>query len=205
MKMVRTFCAVAIGVIGLARPASADWLLTGYVAPLFSVQTSSSTSVNLPAERFDNSVGLGLNIASAFPGAGNLGFELDWGWYQKGLQTSNVLGTRYASRLMSLTTNFFYSPGIARVRPYFSLGPSFEYRVDDALAQFTTPSGWAAGFNGGAGVIGFATQRLGVRVDARYFRNFGDFYDLRAEATQRRSGWNNLTFIRTFLGVTVVL
>jgi len=205
MKTIRTFCALLIGVVGVARPACADWLLTGYVAQLFNVKTSQSTELNLPAEKFDNSLGFGFNLASAFPGRGNLGFEFDWAWQQKALRTSDVFGTTFASRLMTLNTNFFYSPATPHARPYFSLGPTFEYRTDDSLARFVTPSGWGVGLNAGAGVMAFATQRLGVRLDGRYYRNFGEFYDLRTDVLQRRSGWNNLQFLRAFFGLTVVL
>jgi hypothetical protein len=194
-----------VGILGMARPASADWLLTGFVAPLFNVKTSETSEFLVPAEKFDDSVGFGINLASAFPTRGNLGFELDWAWYQNGMQTSDVFGTAFASRLMSISTNVFYSPAIPRVRPYFSVGPNFMYRSDDDAAVVETPSGWAVGINGGAGVIAFVTQRFGARIDLRYYRNFGDFYDIREDATQRRSGWNNLQFIRVFAGATVVL
>jgi outer membrane protein with beta-barrel domain len=205
MKIARTFCVLLVGVAGLASPASADWLLTGYVAPLFNVKTSAATGLNLPAERFDDSVGIGVNVASAFPSRGNLGFELDWSWHQKALRTSDVFATSFASRLMSISTNFFYSPAIPWARPYFSVGPSFHYRMDDALSTFAIPSGWAFGINGGAGVMVFATNRFGARIDARYFRNFGAFYDLRSDVIERNSGWNDLQSLRVFAGVTVVL
>lgn len=205
MRKSSVIFVLLVGILGMARPASADWLLTGFVAPLFNVKTGESTAPPLPAEKFDDSIGFGVNLASAFPARGNLGFELDWAWHQNGMHTSDVFGTDYPSRLMSISTNFFYSPAIPRLRPYFSVGPHFAYRSDDDTSLAGVPSGWAVGINGGAGVIAFVNQRFGVRIDGRYYRNFGDFYDLREESTRRRNGWNNLQFIRVFVGATVVL
>jgi hypothetical protein len=204
-RQVGVFCAVLVGIVGSARPVSADWLFTAYAAPLYNVKTAASTNSGLPAETFDNSVGFGVNFASAFPSRGNLGFELDWAYSPKGLHTSEVFGTAYASRLMSISTNFFFSPAVPRVRPYFSLGPSFSFRSDDSTVLAATPSGWAVGVNGGAGLIAFITQRFGLRLDVRYNRNFGDFYDLREDVTQRSSGWSDLEYLRGFVGVTIVL
>ena len=190
-----------VALLATAHPASADWLLTGFVAPIFNVKTSESNIA--PAETFDSSTGFGVNLASAFPARGNLGFELDWAWYPKAMHTSDQFDDLFASKLMSISTNFFYSPGIPRFRPYFSVGPDFGYRSDHSDAQFGTPSGWAVGINGGGGLILFANERFGGRVDFRYSRKFGDFYDLGSGAT--RSGWSNLQFFRIAFGATMVL
>jgi hypothetical protein len=178
------------------------------VGPIFNVKTSETDLA--PAENFDGSTGFGVNLASAFPARGNLGFELDWAWYPKAMHTSDqpFFGDPefFASKLMTISTNFFYSPGIAPFRPYFSVGPTFGYRSDHDDSQFPVPSGWAVGINGGGGVIAFVNQRFGGRVDFRYQRNFGDFYDISPDAGgQRRSGWADLQFFRLFFGATVVL
>ena len=194
-------CTALAGILATAHPASADWLLTGFVAPIFGVKTSESDIA--PAESFDSSTGFGVNLASAFPGRGNLGFELDWAYYPNALHTSDQFDDIFASKMMSISTNFFYSPAIPRFRPYFSLGPDFGYRSDHDDAQAGTPSGWAVGFNGGGGLMMFANERFGARVDFRYSRKFGDFYDLASGAS--RSGWKNLQFLRLAFGATLVL
>jgi hypothetical protein len=170
-----------------------------------NVKTSETDALFIPAENFDGSMAFGVNLASAFPSRGNLGFELDWGYYPSAMQTSDVFGTAYASKLMTISTNFFYSPATPRARPYFSVGPNFGYRSDHSDAIVDTPSGWAWGINGGGGVMVFANNRFGGRVDFRYYRNFGDFFDLSSGATTRRSGWSDLQFFRIFFGATVVL
>ena len=71
--------------------------------------------------------------------------------------------------------------------------------------MFETHSGWAVGINAGGGLMAFLNERFAARIDARYFRNFGDFYDITREAGVRRSGWNDLQFIRMFFGGTFVL
>jgi len=194
-------CAVLAAIVVSARPASADWLLSGFVGPIFNVKTSESDF--FPAENFDSSAGFGVNLASAFPGRGNLGFELDWALYPKAMHTSDLSGDTFASKLMTVNTNFFYSPGLAPFRPYFSVGPTFGYRSDHGDAAFETPSGWAVGINGGGGVIAFVNQRFGGRVDFRYQRNFGDFYDITGAGGA--SGWKDLKFFRLFVGGTFVL
>ena len=186
-------CAVLAGIVWSARPASADWLLSGFVGPIFSVKTSESDVA--PAENFNSSVGFGVNLASAFPAQGNLGFELDWAFYPNAMRTSDEFDDLFASKLTSISTNFFYSPGVAPFRPYFSVGPTFGYRSDHGDAVIETPSGWAVGINGGGGVIAFVNQRFGGRVDFRYQRNFGDFYDIRPDAGERQNGWKDLAVL----------
>jgi hypothetical protein len=181
------------------------------VGPIFNVKTSASESGLIPAENFDGSTGFGVNLASAFPARANLGFELDWAWYPKAMHTSDqpavVDGSYdyYASKLMTIGTNFFYSPAVSRFRPYFSVGPTFGYRSDHGDAKEEIPSGWAVGINGGGGVIAFVNERFGGRVDFRYQRNFGDFYDITPDAGERANGWRDLQFFRLFFGATVVL
>jgi hypothetical protein len=175
------------------------------VGPIFNVKTSESESGLILAENFDGSTGFGVNLASAFPARANLGFELDWAWYPKAMHTSDVYGDFFASKLMAISTNFFYSPAVSRFRPYFSVGPTFGYRSDHGDAMEEIPSGWAVGINGGGGVIAFVNEGFGGRVDFRYQRNFGDFYDIRPDAVVRNSGWTDLQFFRLFFGATVVL
>lgn len=199
-------CAVLVGIAGTPNSAYADWLLTGFFGPITGVKTSESEVVGAPDESYDSSVGFGVNLASAFPNRGNLGFELDWAVYPSGLKTSSEFDTFFASKLMSISTNFFYSPSIPRVRPYFTVGPNFSYRSDHEESSAEIDSGWAVGINGGGGVMVFANERFGGRVDLRYYRNFGDFYNLRTDVEgTRSSGWNNLKFFRIFFGGTVVL
>lgn len=211
VRRIGMVCMTVALTLGAARTASADWLLTGFVSPLFGVKTSEQVfedfDFTLPPEEFDSSTGFGFNLASAFPNRGNLGFEIDFGYYPKALHDSSELGDFLASKMIGISTNFFYSPAVPRVRPYFSVGPTFHYRSDHDDAFFESPSGWAVGMNGGGGVIVFATQRFGGRIDLRYFRNFGQFYDLREEPEfgERATGWKDLRYFRVFIGGTVVL
>jgi opacity protein-like surface antigen len=198
-------CVTLVGSAATPPAASADWLLTGFVGPITNVKTSESATTLVDAEQFDSSVGFGVNLASAFPSRANLGFELDWAYLKDALKTSDVYGTDYASKVMTVSTNFFYSPAIPRVRPYFSVGPSFSYRSDRDDSLFTTESGWAVGMNVGGGVMAFANERFAGRVDVRYFRNFGDFFDITPGSTLRSNGWKDLQFFRFFFGGTVVL
>jgi outer membrane protein W len=203
-RALRILCMAALGIVGAVRPAAADWLLTPFVGLVFNVRTAEATDLLIPAEKFKDSRGFGLNLASAFPARANLGFEVDFAYYPEALRDSDQFGTLFASKLVMIGTNFFYSPAVPRFRPYFSVGPSFGYRLDHSDATVSTPSGWGIGVNGGAGVMAFVTQRIGIRADARYFRNLGDFYDLRDDVEGRRTGWKDLQFVRVFVGATFV-
>jgi opacity protein-like surface antigen len=196
-------CAMFALLLVAPKQASADWLLTGFIGPLTNVKTSEAPGI-ARAETFAGSTGFGVNLASAFPGAGNAGFELDWGYYPKALEESDVFETAFAQKLMVVSTNFFFSPSIPRVRPYFSAGPMFTNKSDTTLARLDTASAWAIGFNAGGGVIVFANERVGARIDLRYHRNITDFIDL-ADVGAGTQGWNKLTFFRVFFGGTVVL
>jgi hypothetical protein len=193
---------VLLWFLAAPRTASADWLLTGFVGKIAKVKTQPSGT--FPAETFTSTKGFGVNLASAFPTKGNIGFELDLGIYNNGLANSDVFGTQDPSKLMSVSTNFFYSPGIPRVRPYFSAGPSFTYRRDKGVTATPLPSAWAAGFDAGGGLIVFANEHLGGRFDVRYNRNIGDFVAL-TDIKAGGQAWNNLSFWRVFVGATVVL
>jgi hypothetical protein len=204
-RVARITGVVLVVVLGSATPASADWLFTGYINWLKNVETTGSTTLASPAEKFDDSLGFGINFASAFPSRNNLGFEFDWGIYPEGLQHGDVFGDVFKSRLMSISTNFFFSPAVPRVRPYLTVGPNFAYRWDYTDVQLPTPSGWSVGVNAGGGVIAFINRRVGARMDVRYARHFGEFYDLREEALTRRTGWSDLQYLRAFAGLTFVI
>ncbi len=207
LKRVIVTCGFLFAVVGAPKPAMADWLLTGFIGPITNVKTDASTGSTrtFPAEKFDSSRGFGVNLASAFPTKGNVGFELDWGVYNKGMERSDIAGTQFASKLMSVSTNFFYSPSIPRVRPYFSAGPNFVNRSDiTGTVRFAAPSSWAVGMDAGGGVMAFVNEHIAGRLDLRYYRNFGDFVDLKNVSAGGQS-WNNLQFFRVFVGATAVL
>src|SRR5262249_54290523 len=95
-----------------------------------------------------------------------------------------------------------------RARPYFSVGPSFSYGRNETVStdnKTQLQSGWAVGINGGGGVILFANNKFGARIDLRYYPNFGSFYELNLTDLPTRTLWNDLHFFRLFFGGTVVL
>lgn len=203
MKRFIAVLVVLMAVMAAPRQASADWLLTGFIGQVTSVKAKDFT----PEETFASSRGYGINIASAFPASGGLGFELDWGLYPKLLQDSSEFGTFFASKAMTIAPNFFWSPAVPRVRPYLAVGPAFTYKQALAEATIAEDPVWALGFNVGGGVFIFAGERGGARIDVRYFRNIGEFYDLRTitQGAPTSALYKDLSYIRIFFGGTVVL
>ena len=196
-------CAVVLAtVVGFPAVASADWLLTGFAGALSNVKTKATDS--FPGETFKGSRALGVNLASAFAKKGNAGFELDWGVYNKALADSDRFGSEFASKLMAVSTNLFYSPAIPRYRPYITVGPTFTYRSDREENRDPLEGGWAVGFNAGGGLIAFLNEYVGGRIDVRYTRNIGDFVALTSVGDGGQL-WNNLSYWRVVAGATVVL
>ena len=201
--MIKRFivgCAVLAACGATPREASADWLLTGFIGQLTSVKAKDFAS----EETFASSRGYGINIASAFPASGGLGFELDWGIYSKLLQDSSEFDNVFASKVMTISPNFFWSPAVPRVRPYLAVGPAFSYKQPLAEADIPEDPVWALGFNVGGGVFIFAGERGGGRFDVRYFRNIGEFYNLQ-DVAAGGAAYQDLIYIRIFFGGTLVL
>lgn len=199
-RVIGTIC-LCVCFVAFPRSASADWLFSAFVGPIRGVQTNATGS-GVPAESFEGSNGIGLNVATAFPSRANLGFEFDWGIYNNALKTSDVFGTDFAAKVMSFSPNFFYSMSTSRVRPYVAIGPSFNYRSDrdESTAEF--PGGWGVGLNAGGGAMVFVNEHVAGRADVRIFRNFGDFVDL-TDVDSGGQQWNGLRFVRVFFGVTL--
>ena len=113
-KTRRVLCVALAVIVCVARPASADWLLSGFVSPLFNVKTSATNDDDgfeiVPPENFDSSVGYGVNLASAFPARANLGFEIDFGFYPAAMKKGDQFGEDFASKLMTKAARSGFDP-----------------------------------------------------------------------------------------------
>jgi opacity protein-like surface antigen len=167
-RVIGTALLAGTVIVGVARPASADWLLNPFVGVTFEGEGSNKPRV------YGGSV--------AFMGGGIVGLELDaavapdfFGSFE-GLAETN-LSTVMGNLIIGAPLG---SPG---ARPYVSGGLGLiraRASLLDDLADVTEQS---LGMNVGAGVIAFFSDHVGIRFDARYFRNMrdraaGDDFDL---------------------------
>ena len=88
-------------------------------------------------------------------------------------------------------------PGATRFGPYVTAGLGvIRAMFDSANDQFDTAQN-NFGFNAGGGVMYALTDRVGVRVDLRYFRAFVD------DRTNEGGFFKDYGFLRATFGVTV--
>jgi opacity protein-like surface antigen len=109
-------------------------------------------------------------------GGGVIGGELDFGYSPSFFGTENVFGNNNVVTLMGnlivgIPLGGTRGPG---VRPYVIVGGGLIRSKIDVLALDISSNDF--GIDAGGGVMGFFTDRVGLRGDLRYFRTgFGDF------------------------------
>lgn len=171
--VVRT-AAVLLFLIGFARPASADWLLTPYLGITFG-GAADFGDVGDFDDNFEKKMAFGA--AATWMGAGIIGFEVDFGSTPNFFETTTGDGNFEFgdSNVTTLMANLIVGAPIGGqsgvgVRPYASGGVgllrsnvSFDGLVDDLNRN-------EFGLNLGGGAHVFFTDNFGLRGDVRYFR-----------------------------------
>jgi hypothetical protein len=164
--------ALILGLLGgLARPASADWLLTPYAGVVFSGGADFGDLGGV-RENLERRATFGGSIK--WMGAGIIGLELDFGttpnFYRPITRDSNVT-TLMGNLVIGAPFGGTAGPG---VRPYVSGGAGLlRSRIDPGdLFDEVRSDDW--GINVGAGVHTFFNDVVGLRLDARYFRSMSD-------------------------------
>ena len=147
--------------------ASAEWILTPFIGASFAAGTDNTD--------FDTIVdGSKMTYGGTitYLGAGILGFEVDFGYspeYFNG--DDDDLDFVDTSNVTSMMANVVLSAPRGAFRPYGTAGvgilKTFVNDVDDAFDIDDNN----LGYNLGGGVMGFFTDRIGVRGDLRYFRS----------------------------------
>ena len=162
--MKRLLVITAMALCLAPATASAEWILTPFIGASFAGGTD-----NTDFEIEGSKLTYGGTIT--YLGAGILGFEVDFGYspeYFNGDDDDTDLID--SSNYTSLMGNVVLSSPRGAFRPYGTAGvgllKTFVNDVDDAFDIDRS----GLGFNVGGGVMGFFTDRVGVRGDVRYFR-----------------------------------
>jgi hypothetical protein len=159
--------------------ASADWLFTPFIGMNFGSSVTFNDAFGDFDDEFEKRGTFGASLA--WMGAGAIGFELDFGYTPNFFETTegegdfdygdNNLTTFMANLVIGAPIGGQSGPGI---RPYASGGVGIiRSHIDDAFDLFDVSSNdW--GFNAGAGIVGFFSDKVGIRGDIRYFRSLQD-------------------------------
>jgi len=162
---------------GLAKPASADWLLTPYVGVVFG-GSANNLDINDLSDEFEQRISFGAGLT--WMGAGKLGFEVDYhlapNFYQITdggqdidlLELDSSVQTLMANVVLGAPIGGTSGPG---VRPYAVGGIGLmRSSLSGADDLFDNLSENELGFNVGGGLHAFFSDNLGMRADVRYFR-----------------------------------
>ncbi len=159
--------------------ASADWLFTPFIGMNWGSSVTFNDAFGDFEDEFEKRGTFGASLA--WMGAGAIGFELDFGYTPNFFESTegeedidygdNNLTTFMANLVIGAPIGGQSGPGI---RPYASGGVGIiRSQIDDAFELFDVSSNdW--GFNAGAGITGFFSDKVGIRGDVRYFRSLQD-------------------------------
>jgi hypothetical protein len=177
-----------------AAAAQAD----GFVSPSVGVDFGGNAGSTLRGA-VNNSQKVNWGVAVGWMGAGVFGLEEDFSWAPNFFGSGGT--TIDKTRVVTLMTNVIAGVPVGGqrgggVRPYVSVG------VGLINQHVSTPTGVGDvsendfGFNGGAGVMGYFADHIGLRGDVRYFRSFQN-----TEANVVGLEVGHFAFYRASLGV----
>ena len=195
MKCVHAVAVICtFGFLLSAAPARAD----GFVSPTVGVDFGGNAGSTLRGA-VNNSQKVNWGVAAGWMGAGVFGVEEDFSWAPNFFGSGGT--TIDKTRVVTLMTNVIAGIPVGGqsgggVRPYVSVG------VGLINQHVSTPTGVGDisendfGFNGGAGVMGYFADHIGLRGDVRYFRSFQN-----TEANVVGLEVGHFAFYRASLGV----
>jgi hypothetical protein len=167
---------VLLLVTGIAKPASADWLLTPYIG-LILAGPPNTVDIDTLSESFKERMTFGGAIAGM--GNGIFGFEVDVNYSPNFFQL-NEGGESFDfitvdSSLTTVMGNLVFGIPIggsrgAGVRPYVSGGAGLMRADVNFESLFTDVSTNDFAINVGGGAHVFFGDAIGIRGDLRYFR-----------------------------------
>ena len=159
--------------------ASADWMLTPFVGVTWGSGASFKDAIGNLDDEFDTRGIYGASLT--WMGAGVFGAELDFAWAPNFFESSAAEGFDYGdNNVTTLMGNLILGIPIGGqtgggIRPYVTGGVGIiKSKIDDPqdLLGDVNSNDW--GYNVGGGVKAFFTDKVGIRGDVRYFRQFND-------------------------------
>jgi hypothetical protein len=117
-----------------------------------------------------------FGVTAGAMGNGIVGGEVDFGYSPNFFGSNSVFGN---NNVMSLMGNVIIGIPVggqhgAGIRPYLSTGVGLIRTDIDGLSEGSAAGNNDFGWNGGAGVMGYFNDHVGLRGEVRYFRNVKD-------------------------------
>jgi hypothetical protein len=166
----------------------------GYVSPWVAANAGSS---------FDNGrAGFGAQVGAM--SAGIIGGELDFGYSPSFFGTTNDFGNNTVINLMGNLIVGIPVGGThgAGARPYATAGVGLlRTQIDGGTIAKVSSSNNMAGWNAGAGLMGYFSDHFGLRGDVRYLRGFQNTNT--GVTSIDLSGAGQLHFWRASIGVVL--
>lgn len=193
---------VAVVSAAATPTASADWTVT----PFIGWNLGGSADINAGSARensspmFRRTIDYGASLTAM--GKGAVGFEIDFGYSPNFFEDHSSRGglrLRSDSSVTTLTGNVILGARGGSVRPYAVGGVGLiRTNIQGVGHVFSSVNKNDLGLDVGGGVMGFFSQKVGLRGDVRYFRRgfggAGDWTGLEL---------NDFQFWRGSLGVSV--
>ena len=204
VKHVMRAAFVMLILVGAAKPASADWLLTPYLGVVFG-GSANTVDLDQVADQFEQRLSFGAGLT--WMGAGKLGFEVDYhlapNFYQITEGGENVDAFDLDSSVQTLMANVILGAPIGGTmgkgfRPYAVGGIGLmRSSLTGADDLFDNLSNNELGVNVGGGAHVFFSDNVGMRGDVRYFRGLQ-----KGDDGGRDLDFEDFDFWRDTLGVT---
>jgi len=160
------FIAALLLVVGPVN-ARADWLFTPNIGVGFGGDIAKNNKLTYGA-------------TLGWMGAGIIGLEADFAYTPKFFEQDSSLDLFDKDNVTSLMGNVLIGVPLGGqhgggLRPYVTGGLGWLKTNVQSTSQFFEVDNNHFGFNLGGGVFIFATDHVGFRGDARYYRDFQDF------------------------------
>jgi opacity protein-like surface antigen len=157
-------------------------LVTGAAALVFAPMQARADGFVSPwiGSAFGSNIDNGrttFGVTAGAMGAGIIGGEVDFGYNPSFFGTKTDFGNNTVINLMGNVIVGVPIGGTrgAGVRPYATAGAGLlRTQIDGGTLARVSSSNNMAGWNAGAGVMGYFADHIGVRGDVRYLRGFKD-------------------------------
>lgn len=197
LALVRLPLLTLLLLCGVARGASADWLIVPFFGAEFGART---TIVDLDQGVSDKKLTFGGS--TLLLGRGIFGVEADLGhtphFFERGQRTALVL----KSTVTTATGNVILTAPLAvtreSLRPYLVGGVGLMHASSSDLVDLFSFDSNLLALDIGGGAIGMLSRNTGLRFDVRQFRNLTP-----DRSTTTTAGSTRLSFWRASLGIII--